>query len=197
MELLIRPAGDNDRMRIMRIIGEARARMGARGSAQWQDGYPASADIVRDLARGSGTVAVLAATKVAARDERSGKENGEAGTADGLRSAPEERIVAYAAIVFDGEPAYDAIEKGSWSTEAPYVVVHRLAVADEALRRGVATALLRYAEAEATARGIRCFRIDTAEDNHPMREALGRLGFRRCGLVRYRSGERIAYEKSL
>ena len=108
----------------------------------------------------------------------------------------EPRVIAYAAVVYDGEPAYDAIE-GRWLTAGPYVVVHRLAVADEAKRRGTATAFLRHVETEARARGMRGFRIDTAHDNRYMQRLLRTLEFTLCGRIRYRSGERLAYEKPL
>ncbi len=153
----------------MEIIRQAQAQMRARGSAQWQDGYPALPDIEADIACGRGIAAV--ATK-------------------------EMRIVAYAAVAYDGEPAYDCIE-GRWLTDGPYVVVHRLAVADEAKGRGTATALLRHAETEARGKGMRSFRIDTAHDNQYMLRMLRTLEFTYCGRVRYRSGERLAYEKPL
>lgn len=181
--------------RILQIIDEARMRIRAHGSTQWQDGYPAREDIVHDLARGCGVVAIAMPAARSGYTAQSRKPD----EPTDRRIGPDhltERIVGYAAVVFDGEPAYDAIE-GSWNLDGPYVVVHRLAVADEALHRGVATALLRHAAEQAVARGIRNFRIDTAEENMPMREVLRRLGFRSCGRIRYRSGERIAYDKTL
>ena len=44
-QLLFRPAAEADLGRIMEIIRAAQARMRARGSSQWQNGYPAAADI--------------------------------------------------------------------------------------------------------------------------------------------------------
>lgn len=70
---------------------------------------------------------------------------------------------AYAAFVFDGEPAYDRIEEGSWAAEGPYVAVHRLVVGERFVRRGVAAALLR----EAAPRGARA--------RHPARSASTRI----------------------
>ena len=92
---------------------------------------------------------------------------------------------AYAAFVFDGEPAYDRIEEGGWAAEGPYVAVHRLVVGERFVRRGVAAALLREAAREALVRGIRSFRIDTHPDNGPMRALLVREGFACQGKVRY------------
>ena len=189
-KLQFRRAEPADAPRIMEIIREAQAQMRALGSAQWQDGYPALRDIEADIAGGRGVAAVgtgcspePAGCTAAPADEtdRSGETNGR--KTDGARMravrTAEPRVIAYAAVVYDGEPAYDAIE-GRWLTAGPYVVVHRLAVADEAKRRGT-----------------RGFRIDTAHDNRYMQRLLRTLEFTLCGRIRYRSGERLAYEKPL
>ena len=42
--------------------------------------------------------------------------------------------------------------------------------------------------------GLSNLRIDTHEKNLTMQKALTRQGFVRCGLVRLREGERIAYQ---
>ena len=99
-------------------------------------------------------------------------------------------------MVFDGEPAYDAIE-GAWLTDGEYVVLHRMAVADGEKARGVATEFMRCVEAMACGRGTGSMRVDTNFDNRYMLRMLGRLGFVYCGKVRYRSGERLAFEKPL
>ena len=99
-------------------------------------------------------------------------------------------------MVFDGEPAYDAIE-GAWLTDGEYVVLHRMAVADGEKGRGVATEFMRRVEAMAHGRGTGSMRVDTKFDNRYMLRMLGRLGFVYCGKVRYRSGERLAFEKPL
>ncbi|WP_418983410.1 N-acetyltransferase family protein [Alistipes sp.] len=169
-ELEFREAVAADLPQILRIIAQAKAQMRALGSTQWQDGYPAEADIRRDLRLGYGYVLV--------------------------RAAAPDRPIAYGAVVFDGEAAYAGIA-GSWLTEGPYVVVHRLAVADGEKGRGAATAFMRRTEALARARGVRAFRIDTNFDNRYMLRMLSRLGFAYCGKIRYESGERLAFEKRL
>lgn len=181
--LRFRAAAPHDCDSILTIIRQAQAQMRALGSAQWQDGYPARPDIESDIANGRGIVALMAADSTPDTPEAAYPEGG--------------RIVGYAAVVFDGEPAYTALEGGLWQTPEPYVVLHRLAVADEAKRRGIATALMLHAAQLAARRGIPSFRIDTAHENHYMQALLTRLGFTPCGTVRYRSGERIAYERLL
>ena len=151
---------------IMQIIRQAQARMRAAGSSQWQDGYPAPGHISADIGRGCGYVLCR----------------------PGVREC--RAIIAYGAVAFDGEPAYEALD-------GPYVVVHRMAVADGECGKGVAAEFLRHAEEMARERGIGAFRIDTNHDNRPMLRLLERMGFTFCGKVVYRSGERLAFEKRL
>ena len=55
-DLKYRKAEPADAERIMEIIRQAQAQMRALGSRQWQDGYPATADIGHDIACGYGWV---------------------------------------------------------------------------------------------------------------------------------------------
>ena len=187
-----RSAAAGDIPRILEIIRQARHRMAAAGSQQWQDGYPALDDIAADVAHACGYVLCHAGEAAGHPFAESG--SGENHPEDGNRK--EEPIVAYGAILFDGEPAYAEI-RGAWLTVGPYVVVHRLAVADEALGHGLGTEFLRHAARLALERGIRAFRIDTNFDNHRMLRILARNGFTRCGTIRYHSGQREAFEKIL
>lgn len=172
-DLAFRPARTEERGRILEIIAQAKAQMRALGSAQWQDGYPAAADIDADIAGGCGYVL--------ARQPDAGE--GSAG-----------RIVAYGAVVCGAERAYASIE-GRWLTSGNYVVLHRLAVADGEKRRGAATEFVRRTERLARERGFASLRIDTNFDNRYMLRLLARLGYGYCGRIRYASGERLAFEK--
>ena len=171
-ELIFRQAQSCETDRIMQIIRQAQARMHAAGSRQWQDGYPAPGHISADIGRNRGYVLCKPGV-------------------EGPLS-----VIAYGAVVFDGEPAYDAID-GQWLTDEPYVLVHRIAVADGERGRGVAAEFMRRVEAMACGRGTGSMRVDTNFDNRYMLRMLGRLGFVYCGKVRYRSGERLAYEKRI
>lgn len=73
-----------DAIRIMEIINEAKAFLRSQGVNQWQTGYPAMADINKDLSDGIGYVL---------------KDQG--------------RIVGYAGIDARGEAAYDTLQ-GHW-----------------------------------------------------------------------------------
>ena len=249
-KLVFRRARPADAARIMEIIRQAQAQMPALGSLQWQDGYPAAADIGHDIACGYGWVfekpeaekspeargsdgtgaagfrpETAAARKITDTGEAGATGSGADETAATTEEATEEateateetrkaremretqaakaaaaqaqgNVVAYGAVVFDGEPAYDAIE-GAWLTDGDYVVLHRMAVADGEKGRGVATEFMRRVEAMACGRGTGSMRVDTNFDNRYMLRMLGRLGFVYCGKVRYRSGERLAFEKTL
>ena len=250
-KLVFRRARPADAARIMEIIRQAQAQMRALGSLQWQDGYPAAADIGHDIACGYGWVfekpeaekspeargsdgtgaagfrpETAAARKITDTGEAGATGSGADETAATTEEAEETRkaremretqealetretqaakaaaaqaqgnVVAYGAVVFDGEPAYDAIE-GAWLTDGDYVVLHRMAVTDGEKGRGVATEFMRCVEAMACGRGTDSMRVDTNFDNRYMLRMLGRLGFVYCGKVRYRSGERLAFEKTL
>ena len=105
-------------------------------------------------------------------------------------------IVAYGAVVFDGEPAYAEID-GTWLDQAPYVVLHRLAVAQEVKGQGIATEFMRRTMTLARERGTGSFRIDTNFDNRCMLRLLAKFGFVRCGEIHYAGDPRIAFQKIL
>lgn len=130
------------------------------------------------------------------RETQEALETQETQAAKAAAAQAQGNVVAYGAVVFDGEPAYEAIE-GAWLTDGDYVVLHRMAVADGEKGRGVATEFMRRVEAMACGRGTGSMRVDTNFDNRYMLRMLGRLGFVYCGKVRYRSGERLAFEKTL
>lgn len=163
-----RPADLSDVDRICEIIRQAKEQMRRLGSRQWQDGYPARQDIIRDIEREYAYVLCEKKT-----------------------------IVAYGAVIFEGEPAYEHITEGDWLNDGLYVVVHRLAVADEAKQRGIATRFMREVEALSFTERIYQFRVDTNFDNYYMHKMLARLGFTYCGKIEYERGERLAYQKDM
>lgn len=161
------PARTDDLPRIMELIGQAQRQMRLAGSAQWQDGYPAPKDIAADIARAYGRTLRLRG-----------------------------QVVAYAAVAFDGEPAYASID-GRWLTAGPYAVVHRLAVADGVKRCGVGRELMHRIESLARERGVVSIRVDTSPDNRIMLRLLETMGYRYCGEIRCRGGLRRAFEQPL
>ena len=113
---IFRKAEETDIERIWQIIGQAKAQMQRLGSQQWDENYPAIEHIRQDIQDGNGYVICR-----------------------------EDRVVAYGVISFDGEPVYKDIE-GKWSNDLPYVIVHRLAIADEMKRQGMAKQFMLQAE---------------------------------------------------
>ena len=87
------------------------------------------------------------------------------------------------------DPTYHKIERGAWLSDAPYAVIHRIAVFKQGC--GIIDECINY-----------CFdkcpnlRIDTHEDNLPMQKALTKRGFKYCGIIHLANGEkRWAYQK--
>ncbi len=105
-------------------------------------------------------------------------------------------IIAYAAIIFGVEPAYNEI-KGQWLTNGDYVVVHRVATLNTVKRQGVATQLLKMLEDLAIEHQVFSIKIDTNFDNIPMLKILERLGYSYCGEVFFGGAPRKAFEKVL
>lgn len=135
------------------------------GSRQWQDGYPNPGTLENDLAQGYAYVL---------------EENGE--------------LLLYAAVIFDPEPAYAAIE-GKWLTDGPYLVLHRVAASPKATGRNIGTTFFRMVEDLCRERGMPSIKVDTNFDNKPMLRILEKLGYTYCGEVYFRGSARKAYEK--
>ena len=168
MNYFFQRAKQTDTNRIWQIILQAKEQMRRLNSRQWQDGYPAVENITGDIEKGYGYVL-----------------------------CDEDTVIAYGAVVFDGEPTYNNIQ-GKWLTDLPYVVLHRLAVADEVKNRGVATAFMQKVMQLAKQKGIGSFRVDTNFDNLYMHKMLSALDFTYCGeIFTERNQQRNAYEKVL
>ncbi|GHV23488.1 N-acetyltransferase [Clostridia bacterium] len=165
--ITFRKAEKADTGRIWQIILQAKEQMRLMNSLQWQDGYPAMENITGDIENGYGYVLC--------------RENS---------------VIAYGAVIFDGESAYENIQ-GKWLTNLPYVVVHRLAVADEVKNRGIAKLYMRKVEELSGQKGIHSFRVDTNFDNVYMQKIMNSLHFTYCGEIFYDQNQRRAYEKKI
>lgn len=98
------------------------------------------------------------------------------------------QICAVFYFAVEADPTYDHIE-GAWLNDAPYGVLHRIAVGESG--KGIAAACFDFAFA-------RCgnLRIDTHEKNIPMQRCLAKHGFVRCGTIYWENGDPgIAYQK--
>ncbi len=167
MDFNFRQAVLSDVPQIWTIIQQAIVRRKNDGSQQWQDGYPNETVIQHDIAKNIGYVLT-----------------------DG------DTIAGYAAILINDEPAYENL-KGNWLTNGDFLVVHRLAISDEYLGKGLAQKIFLYTEDLAVDNNIYSIKVDTNFDNNPMLKILEKLGYAYCGEVTFRGGVRKAFEKRL
>lgn len=164
---IFRQANKADEINIWEILQQAIERRRQDGSRQWQDGYPNPQSIENDIANGWGYLIEI-----------------------------ENNIAAYVAIIFEPEPAYEAIE-GTWLSNGEYIVVHRVAVADEFGGQGLATKIFSEVENIALKKGVTSIKVDTNFDNQAMLSILKNLGYTYCGEVYLRGSTRKAFEKLL
>ena len=149
------------------IMAAASRRLGAAGVDQWQRGYPNRTSVERDVEDGVGMVLCEGAT-----------------------------ILAYGAVIFTGEPAYDDLTGGEWLTsEGDYACVHRVCVNEIFVGMGFSKRFMQAVEAMAAER-VRSIRIDTHPDNQIMQGLIRTMGYTCCGDVVIES-RRLAYEKKI
>lgn len=165
MAMEFRAARPEELDEIFDIILEGKRALAAQGLDQWQGGNPTRAAIAGNIAEGFTHVAV---------DTETGA------------------ILGTVAICDNGEADYDLVREGAWLTESPntpgngpvrYIVLHRLAVAAGAKRRGVATFILERSLEIARERGFASVRVDTHEGNLPMQGAFLKCGMERCCVI--------------
>ncbi|MFD2963614.1 MULTISPECIES: GNAT family N-acetyltransferase [Olivibacter] len=166
-EFTLRAATKEDKDRIWEILQQAIELRKQQGSEQWQDGYPNPEAVKQDIDKGYGYVLIS-----------------------------KNDILAYMAVIFDGEPAYEALE-GEWLSNEKYVVVHRVAVAQDIKTKGAATHLMKELEKLAMKRDVYSVKVDTNFDNKAMLRILEKLNYQYCGKVYFRGGARMAFEKLL
>lgn len=164
--MIFRHATAEDIDRIVEIVSHASQRLGKAGIDQWQRGYPNRQSIEQDVADGVGVILCLGA-----------------------------EILAYGAVIFTGEKAYDDLTGGEWLTKGEYAVVHRLCVSEIFVGMGFAKQFMRAAETMAAER-VAAMRIDTHPENKIMQNMIEKLGYTYCGDVIIES-RRLAYEKLL
>lgn len=165
--MILRKAEIIDIPVIWRILQQAIEQRRLDGSKQWQDGYPNEATILSDVKNGYGYVLT-----------------------------DNQLIIAYAAIIFDIEPAYETIE-GKWLTNGKYVVLHRVAVENSLKQKGVATQMFQMIEKLAINNNVFSIKVDTNFDNLPMLKIMEKLNYTYCGEVYFHGSARKAFEKVL
>lgn len=153
---------------IWSIMQEAIDKRREEGSNQWQDGYPNLEVVKTDIEKGYGYVSI----------------------------DPRGKLTGYLALIFDGEPAYEAIAD-QWLTNRPFSVVHRIAVSQANYVKGQATWMLEEAQKLSFDNGYLSLKVDTNFDNTGMLRVLEKLGYVYCGEVYFRGSARKAFEKKL
>ena len=160
---MIRKATYDDVPVLMDVFRKARGIMRSSGNMnQWNDGYPSEEVVRKDIDNGHCVVLC---------------EEGE--------------VVATMAFIPGPDPTYAEIYDGGWLSDAPYHVIHRIAVAEPG--HNAAKALLDWGFGQAGS-----IRIDTHKDNVIMHHVLSKYGFTHCGVILLANGDpREAYQKDL
>lgn len=167
MNFTFKKAFASDIPQIWKILQQAILRRKNDGSSQWQDGYPNQTVIQNDIDNGNGYVLM-----------------------DGSI------IIGYTAIIFNDEPAYEDL-KGTWLTNGDFAVVHRLAISDTYIGKGLAQKIMHFTEEVAIQNNIFSIKVDTNFDNIPMLKIFEKLDYTYCGEVFFRGSPRKAFEKKL
>jgi GNAT superfamily N-acetyltransferase len=167
MNYHFRKATASDLSTIWEIIQQAIVRRKNDGSQQWQDGYPNQTVIAQDIKKGIGYV---------------------------LTDPNDNIIIGYAVILFNDEPAYEQLN-GTWLTNGDFAVVHRVAISDDYLGKGLALKIFLFIEDLAKANNVFSIKVDTNFDNIPMLKILEKLNYTYCGEVFFRGCARKAFEK--
>ncbi|WP_207420630.1 GNAT family N-acetyltransferase [Desertivirga brevis] len=167
MQFHFRKAVVSEIPQIWEILQQAIDRRKKDGSDQWQDGYPNQGVIQKDIESGAGYVLTEG-----------------------------DSIAGYSAVMLNNEPAYADID-GKWLTNKDFVVIHRVAISENYLGKGLAQKLLKFVEEFAVERGIYSIKADTNFDNLAMMRIFEKLGYVYCGEVSFRGSARRAYEKVL
>lgn len=168
-KMKIRMSIRKDAKRIMEIIGQAQEYFKSMNIDQWQKGYPNLELIYDDIKKDCSYVL-----------------------------EDETRILATAAISFDGEPTYQKIYEGAWLSDYDYAVIHRIAVDNTIKSKGMASMMVIKTEDLCRARKIHSVKVDTHRENLAMQNMLLKNDFHYCGIILLSDGEeRLAYEKLL
>jgi RimJ/RimL family protein N-acetyltransferase len=118
-------------------------------------------------------------------------EDVRAGISDGTSFVCEDcgEIVATFFYRVGADPTYQVIYDGRWLTDGEYAVIHRIAVKYNG--RGIIGYI--FKEMFDLHPNLR---IDTHENNIPMKKALSKAGFKYCGVIHLPDGApRIAFQK--
>ncbi|WP_434978822.1 GNAT family N-acetyltransferase [Daejeonia sp. YH14] len=165
--IIFRPALEEDAAAVWDILRHAIERRRKEGSAQWQDGYPNPETVQSDISKNHGFVL----------------------TVNGV-------VAVYAALIFNDEPAYENIT-GKWLSEGDFLVMHRVAVSEDFLGKGLVRRFFAETEYYCRQKGVSSIKVDTNFDNAAMLALLQKTGYTFCGEVMMRGSSRKAFEKRI
>lgn len=158
--MFIRKADINEVDEICDIYEKARNFMVKSGNpTQWASGYPKRELVIDDIQKGECYVCI-----------------------------DNDKIAAVFNFFVGHEPTYDVIYEGNWLNNAPYGVVHRIAV--NVHQKGVASFCINWCKKQ-----FANLKIDTHKDNIPMQKTILKNGFVYCGIIKKPDGSsRLAYQ---
>jgi len=165
--MMLRKAAYSESPVIWNILQQAIEQRKQDGSDQWQNGYPNEQTVYEDITNGYAYVLT-----------------------------DDHAIIAYAAIIFGVEPAYEEIN-GKWLTNDDYAVVHRVAVSKAVKGKGIATLLFKAIEDLCIEQKVYSIKVDTNFDNAPMLRILDKLNYTYCGEIFFSGAARKAYQKCI
>lgn len=163
----LRKAKTSEQGIVWEILQQAIEQRRLDGSEQWQQGYPNEQTVRDDINDGYAYVLTEG-----------------------------DQVIAYAAIIFGIEPAYNEIE-GQWLTNGDYAAIHRVATSNAVKGKGVATRLFQMIEQLCIDKKVFSIKVDTNFDNAPMLRILEKLNYTYCGEIFFIGAPRKAFEKIL
>jgi PhzF family phenazine biosynthesis protein len=120
---------------------------------------------------------------------------GDVGGDEGIVATDATGLRGYVALGASQDPAYVEVP---WAFQTgPIGVIGRLMVDPAHQGRGLAKALMGFAEKRAEASGCRAVRLDAFVGNPRAIRLYERLGYREAGTIRHRTGEFRCFERSL
>lgn len=136
---------------------------------QWQDDYPTSSHITADILANNSYILSV-----------------------------DEKIIATVALVSTGETIYNQLQNGLWQSGEPYLTIHRLSIARHANGQGYGSQILQLIEQIAQQKELNTIRLDTYEENIPMKKLAEKNGYHFVGTITYSETVTcLAYDKLL
>ena len=149
-----RRATEQDVEDILLIVRQARNLLRRHRVDQWQGEYPNAEAFLRDIERGECYIITYGG-----------------------------RTAAFFTLSCVPEKCYEELTDGKWSSDRPYCVIHRGAVAAEFRGTGMSDVMLKAAEEICLSLGRNVLRADTHKKNRAMQMLLRRRGFTYRGNV--------------